>query len=143
MSMIDNELPENNRGMPTQGDAQSTSEEPQRVAQKSKPTQKQIDANRRNARFATGPKTAAGKKRVSRNAAKHFLTAKNVLDPRFESGLHSKSWLKRLARSTRPAALLKNCLSASSLLHSSIGLALGDSRLGILAWRRIERNAAR
>jgi hypothetical protein len=97
MSMIDNELPENNSGMPTQGEVQSSSEEPARAARSSEPTQKQIDANRKNARFATGPRTAAGKKRVSRNAAKHFLTAKNVLDPRFESEAAFEKLVERLS----------------------------------------------
>jgi hypothetical protein len=36
-------------------------------------TQKQIEANRRNARKSTGPRSASGKKRASRNALKHGL----------------------------------------------------------------------
>lgn len=38
-----------------------------------KVSRKKIEANRRNARKSTGPKSAAGKKRVSGNAAKHML----------------------------------------------------------------------
>ena len=34
-------------------------------------TQKQIEANRRNAKLSTGPKTAEGKARVSKNAIRH------------------------------------------------------------------------
>jgi hypothetical protein len=34
---------------------------------------KQIEANRRNARKSTGPRTAAGKARASRNSRKHAL----------------------------------------------------------------------
>ena len=37
-------------------------------------TQKQIEAKRRNARKSTGPRSASGKKRASRNALKHGLT---------------------------------------------------------------------
>jgi hypothetical protein len=37
-------------------------------------SQKQIEANRRNARKSTGPRSASGKKRASRNALKHGLT---------------------------------------------------------------------
>jgi hypothetical protein len=37
-------------------------------------TQKQIDANRRNARKSTGPRSASGKKRASYNAYRHGLS---------------------------------------------------------------------
>ena len=37
-------------------------------------TQKQIEANRRNARRSTGPRSASGKKRASRNAFSHGLS---------------------------------------------------------------------
>jgi hypothetical protein len=38
-------------------------------------TAKQFEANRRNARKSTGPRSAAGKARVSKNAMKHGLAA--------------------------------------------------------------------
>jgi hypothetical protein len=44
-------------------------------------TQKQIDANRRNALRSTGPKTPAGKTISSRNALKHGLRARAALLP--------------------------------------------------------------
>jgi hypothetical protein len=44
-------------------------------------TQKQIDANRLNAEKSTGPKTAEGKARSSRNALKHGLLAEGALLP--------------------------------------------------------------
>lgn len=40
---------------------------------------KQIDANRRNARKSTGPKTSEGKARASRNATKHGLLSEDIL----------------------------------------------------------------
>jgi hypothetical protein len=39
-------------------------------------TQRQIDANRKNAKRSTGPATEAGRARSSRNALKHGLTAR-------------------------------------------------------------------
>src|SRR5215211_4571163 len=42
---------------------------------------KQADANRRNARKSTGPKTPEGKAAVRRNALKHGLLSQEVLLP--------------------------------------------------------------
>ncbi|MCP5117710.1 MAG: hypothetical protein GY953_43360, partial [bacterium] len=44
-------------------------------------TKKQIDANRRNAKKSTGPRTPEGKRRVSKNALKHGLCASDVVIP--------------------------------------------------------------
>jgi hypothetical protein len=41
---------------------------------------RQIEANRRNAQFSTGPKTEKGKSRSRRNAVRHGLTAETVID---------------------------------------------------------------
>ena len=43
-------------------------------------TLKQIAANRLNAARSTGPKSAAGKNKCKRNASKHGLTGKAVVD---------------------------------------------------------------
>ena len=40
---------------------------------------KRIEANRKNARLSTGPKTSAGKFRSSRNSLKHGLEARRHL----------------------------------------------------------------
>ncbi len=40
---------------------------------------RQIESNRRNAQRSTGPKTADGKARASRNAVRHGLTAETVI----------------------------------------------------------------
>lgn len=62
----------------------------------------QITANRRNARRSTGPRSAAGKARVSQNAHKHGLTSKNgsffsrPTDPAL-----SRLWSAKLARHQR------------------------------------------
>jgi hypothetical protein len=42
-------------------------------------TRKQIEANKRNAKHSTGPRTADGKTRVASNALKHGLSAKQIV----------------------------------------------------------------
>ena len=44
-------------------------------------TIKQLNANRQNARKSTGPRTPEGKRRVSKNAIKHGLSATEVVIP--------------------------------------------------------------
>ena len=46
-------------------------------------SEKQIEANRRNAQKSKGPRTAAGKARASRNSRKHALTTISRNNPRF------------------------------------------------------------
>jgi len=42
-------------------------------------SEKQLEANRRNARKSTGPKTPEGKNKAGQNALKHGMTARNLL----------------------------------------------------------------
>jgi hypothetical protein len=44
-------------------------------------TEKMVEANRRNARKSTGPRTSDGKAVVARNALKHGLAAKELVIP--------------------------------------------------------------
>jgi len=43
-------------------------------------TEKQVAANRQNAKSSTGPRTEAGKRRSRRNAIRHGLTAQTIID---------------------------------------------------------------
>jgi hypothetical protein len=43
-------------------------------------TEKQVAANRQNAKSSTGPRTEAGKRRSRRNALRHGLTAQTIID---------------------------------------------------------------
>ena len=45
------------------------------------PSQRQIDANRRNAQFSTGPRTPEGRAAVGLNALRHGLTAQTTVLP--------------------------------------------------------------
>jgi len=59
-------------------------------------TEKQIQANRENAKQSTGPRTADGKKHSAQNATKHSLLAKQTVipgeapDPPWEKGVSTK-----------------------------------------------------
>jgi hypothetical protein len=55
-------------------------------------SERQIAANRRNARSSTGPRSSAGKKRASRNAYRHGLTLS------ITSSAASAKQLEKLAR---------------------------------------------
>jgi len=61
-------------------------------------TERQIAANRRNARLSTGPRTANGKLRVTRNAIKHGLTGRQAVlpheDPNEFDDFRRALWLK-------------------------------------------------
>ena len=51
-------------------------------------SERKIAANRRNSQRSTGPRTAAGKARVRRNALRHGLAAVAVRDPRIVAQAH-------------------------------------------------------
>ena len=70
------ELPANNNGQETIKRRREIAAE---ASGKRTVSSRKIDANRRNARKSTGPKTATGKKRVSRNAVRHGFFSKFLL----------------------------------------------------------------
>ena len=60
-------------------------------------SEKQIAANRRNARKSRGPRSAGGKARASRNATQHGLAANFWTDP---SAVYSIETMTKLFRKT-------------------------------------------
>src|SRR5947207_12729613 len=70
------ELPANNNGHETAEPRQEIAAE---SSGKRTVSSRKIEANRRNARKSTGPRTATGKKRVSRNALRHGFYSKWLL----------------------------------------------------------------
>src|SRR5215468_9295835 len=60
-------------------------------------TEKQIEANRRNAQNSCGPKTAEGKEASRRNALKHGLSGRGAVQPWDEAqaiGMHRLAFAK-------------------------------------------------
>src|ERR1700730_6612056 len=57
----------------------STPQSPRHPARKRPVSERRIQANRQNALRSTGPKTARGKRNVSRNAIKHGILAREVV----------------------------------------------------------------
>jgi hypothetical protein len=82
-------------------------------------TDRQIAANRLNARKSTGPRTAEGRERVRRNAVRHGLTARTVVAA-FEDENEFKAFTNRITSDYAPTSPL------------SLELA---QRLAALLWR--------
>jgi hypothetical protein len=76
-------------------------------------TAKQIEANRRNARFSTGPRTEIGKKIASRNAFRHGLS---VPRPEDEALPHD---VEILAKSLAGDDLLGGDIEAATIVAST------------------------
>ncbi len=92
-------------------------------------TQRQIEANRRNARRSTGPRTAGGKARASRNAAKGRLLPCRMLIPG-ESRHEYDALLRTLERNLKPhdaieGALVRQIADAEWRLNRAVNLETG------------------
>jgi hypothetical protein len=57
------------------------------------PSDRQVRANRSNARRSSGPRTAAGKRRASRNATSHDIYCRDLVLPGESHGVHRLSRL--------------------------------------------------
>ena len=69
-------------------------------------TARRIEANRRNARRSTGPRTAEGKARVSRNALKHGLCSNYACLPS-EREITFDIFVGELEQEMRPRTVLQ------------------------------------
>ncbi len=74
------------------------------------PSEKQIEANRRNAQRSTGPRTPEGKARSSRNNLRHGLTAQIVLMPDEDREIHD-AFCGELIASLRPETPMERNLA--------------------------------
>jgi len=76
-------------------------------------SQRKIEANRRNALKSSGPRTASGKRRVSRNAVKHGIFSKHLLTNDVDGGEDPREYAHLYAaihEHYRPVDLLEELL---------------------------------
>lgn len=73
------------------------------------PSEKQLNANRRNALKSTGPRSEFGKKRVSRNAVKHGLCTEYSHFPT-ECGNTFNTFVDELEEELRPRSIMQRSL---------------------------------
>lgn len=74
-------------------------------------TERQIAANRRNAKKSTGPRSSAGKRRTSRNAYRHGLTLSSIANPALAKRLDKLARL--IAGSSRDKIILEHARAAA------------------------------
>src|SRR5581483_2138923 len=94
-------------------------------------TSAQLDANRANAQLSTGPVTPEGKARVSQNARKHGLTAKNLVLSAGERE-EFEEFRDELTAELAPQGVVET-LTFNELLHAAWNLR---------RYRRVEAEAA-
>jgi hypothetical protein len=81
-------------------------------------SERQIAANRRNARKSTGPRSGAGRKRASRNAYRHGLTLNITSTAAFAKQLNKLA--RKIAGDTKDAITLER---ARAVAHAELDLA--------------------
>ncbi len=105
-------------------------------------SEKQIQANRRNARKSTGPKTQKGKDAVRLNATKHGLRSQEVLLPG-EDGEALKELDENLRAELQPVGELENLLVDGIVAAHWRLRRLRRVVSGIFAWQLYEELAER
>ena len=92
----------------------------------------QANSNRRNARRSTGPKSAAGKAKVAKNALRHGLAIPARLEPALNREI--EGFAELIAGASAPAFLL-DC--ARRIAEAQIDLRR-IRRVRLLAWSKVE-----
>ncbi len=107
------------------------------------PTQKQLEANRRNATKSTGPRTRAGKGQSSRNALKHGLCAEQVLLPDEDEREYERLG-EQLIDDLSPVGALETMLVQTLAADLWRIGRIRKIEVGVLAWQlhEIESNRA-
>ncbi len=103
---------------------------------------KQADANRRNARKSTGPKTPEGKAVARLNAVKHGLLSQDILLPG-EDEAALKELGERMRAELQPVGELESLLVERIIAAQWRLRRLGRVETGIFAWERSEELAER
>ena len=80
-------------------------------------SERQIAANRRNARKSTGPRSGAGKKRASRNAYRHGLTLSITSTAAFAKQLDKL--VRKIAGDSEDAIVLERARAVAQRILSS------------------------
>jgi hypothetical protein len=100
-------------------------------------SERQIAANRRNARKSTGPRSGAGKKRASRNAYRHGLTLSITSSAAFAKQLEKLA--RKIASDTENAIVLEHAraiaqaeLDLARVRRAKVSLIEGASAFGEL-----------
>ncbi len=105
-------------------------------------SEKQIQANQRNARKSTGPKTSEGKAAARYNATKHGLLAEEVLIPG-EDEAHLADLGERLRDELQPVGELENMLMDRIIAAYWRLRRVGRVEASIFAWERYRELAER
>src|ERR671911_228393 len=105
-------------------------------------SEKQIQANRRNAHKSTGPKTPEGKEAVRLNATKHGLRSQEVLLPG-DDGEALKELDENLRAELQPVGELENLLVDGIVAAHWRLRRLRRVEAGIFAWQLYEELAER